>query len=162
MQAIPSQDKNALIEREIKVGVNETMFNLIGIKPILTHQASPPPAIDRTGATGIIQINETKYQGNLCVNFPQASIYFILGKLFRKEYTEMDASVKEGAGELTNIIYGVLKTRLNQKGFDFPHAIPKITMGTFNNESGTSNLSCSMSFTVENHPFEVILNLNLK
>src|SRR4051812_1077238 len=81
---------------------------------------------DVTGILGMVQV---RMEANLIISFEKATIFGILGRLYKKEFKEIDRSVQQGVGELTNIIYSMMKKNLNEQGYDFKMAIPSIIFG---------------------------------
>ena len=53
-----------------------------------------------------------------------------------EEYTKLDNEIVDGAGELTNMIFGQAKVELNQLGHGIKTAIPSVILGKDHSLSG--------------------------
>jgi len=113
---------------------------------------------DISGLVGMVQ---DKMEAVMIVSFEKKTIFSMLAKVYGKEFSEIDTSVKQGVGEMTNIIYGLIKKSLNEKGFEFKLAIPNVVIGNshtiinihdggktlvvpFNVEGGTFNIEIAV------------------
>lgn len=115
--------------KEINFGVNSTFTSMFGLRPNADKHFIEEQCLSKGHVSGIVGLTQQRVEGALIVCFPRATIFAILGKMYRKEFVEVDKSVKAGVGELTNIIFGVVKTNLNKSGFGFKMAIPNVIVG---------------------------------
>ncbi len=130
-----SENKQLKIElgdrlaREIDYGVHSTLSSMFGLKPkVGTYRLEKECSI-HGDVSGLITLIQDKNEGTLVISFPKATIFGMLSKMYRKPFTEIDKSVKLGVGELTNIIYGVVKANLNKDGFALKMAVPNVIIG---------------------------------
>jgi chemotaxis protein CheX len=79
--------------------------------------------------SGILTLTDETLLGTLVVSFPRETLLKILKELYKRDLSESDPAVALGAGEITNIIFGVLKFRLREKGLSFKMAIPNVVTG---------------------------------
>jgi len=56
-----------------------------------------------------------------------------------ENYTEINSEIKDGAAELTNIIFGGAKTILNSKGLAIKTALPMVVSGQDHSIQNTQN-----------------------
>lgn len=117
------------IAKEINTGVQATFINMFGIKPDMAPYWLEKECSVVADVSGIISLTQDKLDGTLIVSFPKQTIFGILEKMYKKPFTEVNQSVKAGVGELTNIIYGVVKANLNKDGFSFKMALPNVVIG---------------------------------
>jgi len=68
-------------------------------------------------------------EGSLCITFSKKCILFIVSKIYGEEKTEIDTEVKDAVGELTNMISGDSRRRLEEIGYHFLGAIPSVISG---------------------------------
>lgn len=81
---------------------------------------------DISGLVGMVQ---EKMEGTLTISFQKDTICPILGKIYGIDFPEINDSVREGVGEITNMVYCLIKTGLNENGYSFKMAIPNVIYG---------------------------------
>ena len=91
------------------------------------------PYIKKGGAasgdiSGIVGITG-EAEGSLCLSFSRGCILFIIGKMLGEEQKEINEEVKDAVGELTNMISGDSRRRLQELGHSFQGAIPSVISG---------------------------------
>lgn len=101
---------------EVKVG-----------KPFM-RKAGQPEGL-RIDIAGIIGITSSSFKGSIALCFPERTFLGIMGKMLGETYTSITPEVEDGAGELTNIIFGAAKRVLNDKGHDIQKALPSVIRG---------------------------------
>ena len=112
------------------------------------------PADDVIGIMGLVQKVPL---GTLIVGFPKTTIFNLLKNLYGKEFTEIDKSATALVGESANIIYGVLKSRLNSQGFSFGgFGIPQVLTGARPSIPKAAWIVCG-KFNSEAGPFHVTI-----
>lgn len=79
--------------------------------------------------SGILEMIQSELEATLVVTFQKETLFKLLGRIYRKEFREINNSVREGAGELTNVIYAAVKRDLNGKGHTFKMATPIVVLG---------------------------------
>jgi CheY-specific phosphatase CheX len=70
-----------------------------------------------------------KLEGNIAVVIFDASACKVVGLMLGMEFPEVTPDVKDGFGEIGNIIAGGLKTRIAQAGYSFDITIPTTILG---------------------------------
>lgn len=65
----------------------------------------------------------------LAVVFPKDTIFNMLKRFYKKDFIEVDSKVTGAIGEVANVIYGVFKFRLADKGVQLGLALPKVSTG---------------------------------
>lgn len=91
------------------------------------------PYIKKGGAasgdiSGIVGITG-EAEGSLCLSFSKECILFIISKMLGEEQKEINEDVKDAVGELTNMISGDSRRRLQEIGHSFQGAIPSVISG---------------------------------
>ena len=81
---------------------------------------------DVSGSVGMVQ---DRIEASLTVSFPESTILGIINLVYDPAVTEINMSTKQAVGELTNVIYGVIKQALNERGYQFKMAIPSVIVG---------------------------------
>ena len=78
---------------------------------------------------GSIGLTSRYFKGSISICFSKEAFLAIMGNMLGEEYSEIDAELEDGAGELLNIIFGQAKITLNEKGYQIEKAIPTIIRG---------------------------------
>ena len=78
--------------------------------------------------TGLIGLTG-KVGGSLSVTFTEASILSVVSKIFGEEMKEMNDEIKDAVGEITNIISGQARHKLEKSGMSLRAAIPTVITG---------------------------------
>ena len=81
---------------------------------------------DVTGLIGMVG-NQTK--GTLAITFTEPVILEITKRMLGEEETEINATVTDMVGEITNMVTGGAKNLLSEKGYSFDMAIPTVVSG---------------------------------
>ena len=80
--------------------------------------------------SGVVTLFQQECQGVFLVGFNKACIFHLLEKLYDKKFSSIDEVVQGGVAEITNIIFGRFKQKLNELGYDFKMVIPSVIIGT--------------------------------
>ena len=129
-----------------------------GIKVVLTGSRIGRN-LDAIGdVSGVVGMIQDRIEGNLIISFNDSVIFSILGRVYGREFTAVDDTVKEGAAEMANMVYGHVKTRLNQRGHDLKMSLPNVVVGTQHNIKSTEDCSTMLAtFEFEGIAFQVIV-----
>lgn len=110
---------------EATVSVLKTMAHVEPIpgKPYIKKENSATGDI-----SGIVGISgET--EGSLCITFSKECILLIISRMFGEEQKGISEEVKDAVGELTNMISGDSRRRLEEMGHHFLGSIPSVISG---------------------------------
>ena len=129
-----------------------------GIKVILTASRIGRN-LDAIGdVSGVVGMIQDRIEGNLIISFNEPVIFSILGRVYSREFNVVDDTVKEGAAEMANMVYGHVKTRLNQRGHDLKMSLPNVVVGKQHNIKSTEDCSTMLAtFEFEGMAFQVIV-----
>lgn len=149
------------LAKEIDCGVHATFGNMFGLKPKMQPFQVQKECTVQGDISGILSLMQEKSEGTFIVSFPKETIFKVLEKMYRKPFSAIDQSVKSGVGELTNIIYGVMKANLNKDGFAFKMAVPNVVVGE-NHTIITINSGSTMvvPFTTDLGDFSVLITFH--
>ena len=78
--------------------------------------------------SGIVGITG-EAEGSLCITFSKDCILGVIGRMFDEKLKEINDEVKDAVGELTNMISGDSRRRLQDLGYNFQGAIPSVISG---------------------------------
>ncbi len=79
--------------------------------------------------SGIIGVVSDSLNGSVIISFPEDTFLAIMSNMLGEVYTSLNEDIVDGAGELTNIIFGQAKITLNEKGYGIRAAIPSVVKG---------------------------------
>lgn len=109
--------------------VINTLMTMAKINPILGKPFVHQRYRTRGVVAGIIGMVSGAAKGQLTLAFEKPAALNVVNSLLGEEHTDLDDAVLDGIGELTNIVYGVAKTVLNERGYAFQMAIPMVIEG---------------------------------
>ncbi len=157
---------NELMAKEISHGVSRTLSDVFGVKTEMGAYRLETERSPLADISGFVELNnQEKHGGALIVTFPQSTIFAILGKFYRKQFTEYERSVKDGVGELTNMIFGLMKANLGKNGFAFKMALPNVVIGSQTSDGRLTppmevrKVVLTIPYETEAGPFSVTLIL---
>jgi chemotaxis protein CheX len=79
--------------------------------------------------SGVIGLISDAFSGSVVITFPKDTFLKIMSRMLGEEVTVINKDIEDGAGELTNIIFGQAKVSLNEKGYGIKTAIPSVISG---------------------------------
>lgn len=90
------------------------------------------PARDKfTGdISGVIGLVSEAFTGSVVISFPETTFLQIMSRMLGEECSKITPEIQDGAGEITNMIFGQAKVSLNEKGFGIKTALPSVVSGT--------------------------------
>jgi chemotaxis protein CheX len=68
-------------------------------------------------------------RGSLALSFSEKSIFMIVSNMLGEKYTEINDEVMDAVGEITNMISGVARKKLESQGYNISAAIPTVVSG---------------------------------
>ncbi len=79
--------------------------------------------------TGLISMTGEKAKGTFAITFSEKVILEITKRMIGEEVEEIDETVNDMVGEITNMTSGGSKKLLSEKGYRFDMAIPTVISG---------------------------------
>lgn len=89
--------------------------------------------------TGVIGMASQQVKGSLAITFTSAAIFDIAKRMLGEEVTDINHTVTDLVGEITNMVTGGAKRLLAEQGYDFDMAIPAVVTGKNHQISHKSN-----------------------
>ena len=114
---------NPFLEATVSVIKTMAFLEPIAGKPYIKKGASALG--DVSGIVGIAG----EAEGSICLTFSKECILLIISRMFGEEQKEINDEVKDAVGELTNMISGDSRRRLDEIGHHFVGAIPSVVSG---------------------------------
>jgi len=110
----------------------EGTTNVLSTMAFITPRAGKPYLKKDSMAvgdiSGIIGLTGAA-RGSLALSFSQGSIVKIVSNMLGEEITEINGDIKDAVGELTNMISGVARKKLEAEGLNVTAAIPTVVCG---------------------------------
>jgi|GEM_PF-2362644 len=93
---------------------------------ILTSSTIPK---EPASFAAVIGITSPTLQGFMSVHFPEAVFLTLMNRMLGESMTQIEPGLEDGAAEITNIIFGNAKTKLNELDFKIEMALPTLIRG---------------------------------
>jgi CheY-specific phosphatase CheX len=144
-------DQNVTVD--LKAAISKTFSNMFALE--IQGAFETAHAFPQGDITAIIEMGPPENPvAILAVIFPKETAFKILKSIYQKDFTEIDSKVSGAIGEVTNVIYGVLKFRLADRGIELGLALPKVTTGPAPVVTGAQWMFTG-DFQTRNGPFQV-------
>ncbi len=127
--AVPKLEINESTFEKIGHAIQETFSSILGIHLKMENIVKGAARIPPRHISGIVALREANTKGVLSLGFPSETALMIFSKFYGDKIESVDQRVLDGVGEITNMVYGSLKKRLNDEGFDFQMFIPVVIVG---------------------------------
>ncbi|MEO5969920.1 MAG: chemotaxis protein CheX [Bdellovibrionia bacterium] len=79
--------------------------------------------------SGVIGIISNSFRGMIVISFPTQTFLNVINKMLGENHTELNDEIESGAAELTNIVLGLAKNTLNDRGYGIKSALPSVVRG---------------------------------
>lgn len=117
-----------LVER-VSEGVSRAFSSTFGIATKVGAYSIASDHSSKGDISGLVGLVQDEMEGTLTISFRKDTICPILSRIYGVEFDEINDSVREGVGEITNMVYCLIKTGLNETGHSFKMAIPNVVYG---------------------------------
>lgn len=129
MSTVQKLELNADTVTLMEEVVNKTFTTMTGVKFFTGGHSFHDSFVARADISGIVNISQEDNEGSLILSLPKETAFGLLSKIFRRDITALDATTRSGVGELTNILFGVFKKELSEKGHTIRMALPSVIVG---------------------------------
>lgn len=79
--------------------------------------------------SGVIGLVSQAFNGSVVISFNEKTFLQIISRMLGENVTSITKETEDGAGELTNIIFGQAKIKLNEMGYGIKTALPSVVTG---------------------------------
>ena len=86
--------------------------------------------------SGVIGIVSDAFEGSVVISFPEQTFLSVMSGMLGETYTVVNKEILDGAGEITNMIFGQAKIVLNEQGYGIKSALPSVVSGRNHSVSG--------------------------
>lgn len=69
------------------------------------------------------------FTGSVIISFPEKTFLAVMGGMLGETFTSINKDILDGAGEITNMIFGQAKIVLNDQGYGIKSALPSVISG---------------------------------
>jgi chemotaxis protein CheX len=139
--------KNALIK-----AVKNTFSTMIGVAAV--PLADLPPASRKKDITGMIGMAGA-VRGSASIHLPQSVAFLCMSGMLGMQPESMTSDVRDGIGEVANVIIGGAKSDLNSGGIAFNISTPTVIIGSNYVISSSGQQPVCLPFSANNIPFWV-------
>jgi CheY-specific phosphatase CheX len=129
MSTLAQAPLNETLGEDITAAVEKTFTQMFGSKVTSAFKVIPRENTPTGDVTAIMQLAQVEPQGALMITFPQTTLFALLKKFYKRDFTEIDKTVVDAVGEITNIIFGGFKQKVRAKNFQFRNAMPSLSSG---------------------------------
>ena len=116
--------------------INPFLGSIMNVLSTMAHMEVKPgkPAVKSNevacgDVTGLIGMAGKQAKGTLAITFTEPVILEITKRMLGEELSEIDETVADMVGEITNMVTGGAKLVLSEKGYRFDMAIPSVIAG---------------------------------
>lgn len=127
---------NPFLEATMKVLEVQTQTLCRPSAPTRKVAGDPRFVADISGVIGLVS---DAFNGSVVISFPAQTFLTVMSRMMGEEMKEINKDIEDGAGELTNMIFGQAKLALNEKGYGINTAIPSVVKGQGHSVSGITN-----------------------
>lgn len=79
--------------------------------------------------SGVIGIVSDAFEGSVVISFPEQTFLNVMSGMLGETFTVLNKEILDGAGEITNMIFGQAKIVLNEQGYGIKSALPSVVSG---------------------------------
>lgn len=109
--------------------VINVMSTMATLQPEAGKASLKEGSIARGDVSGIIGMSSDKIAGSMAISFPKPVILDVVKRMLGDELDEIDDTVTDLVGEITNMISGGAKNMLTEIGYDLGMATPVVVSG---------------------------------
>lgn len=138
------------------------------ITHILKTMAKIEPHLDRIefkekdhlggDVSGILGLSSGSKSVEVALSFSKEAALIVYSAMLGEKATEIDASVVDLVGELTNMLGGNARSTLSEKGISFTSTLPMVVIGK-QEHSDAGEISANMLFNINGHRMFIEISL---
>ncbi len=149
------------LAKNLADGVRITFETMFGLSPQAQPYSIESGPQCEGDISGIVSLTQEGIDAVCLISFPRQTILSILEKVYKKKlHSHEESSVVQGVGELANIINGVVKTKMNERGLRLRMGLPNVIVGRAHVVMTQPLPSMKMPFQMDGLSFTVVLTLN--
>lgn len=118
------------LAQDFSHAVSDAFNKTFGIEVKVGHYSIGDGAVSLTGdVSGVVGFVQEKLEGTLTACFNIKTIRAILPRLLGDDIEVTQAVAMDAVGEITNMIFGQIKTELNKRGHTVRFGMPSVIAG---------------------------------
>lgn len=153
---------NPLTDKRLIIAVTEGFVKILQTMASLQVTCGQayiePDTTFKCDVVGTIGMSSESWSGVLYLCFPKKGILRIINSILHESFNEISEEVRDGVGELTNMVYGSTKTALNKLGYQFTMAIPTVFAGDFVVTKGSKGVTLVIPFHLDDQS-EILIKI---
>ena len=145
----------------IKHTIIQVIMTMTGILPTPSELLIKQDIIAQGDVTGVMTMQSPDTSGSLALSFSKELLFEMAKRMFGEDISEVDESICDLAGEMTNMVVGGTKHMMEEKGYDFDMSTPQVSSGkehTIEHPFGTQTYS--MEFRSQPGPLYLEINFS--
>ncbi len=148
------------LAKHLSEGVRITFETMFGLSPQARPYSVEGNSRCEGDISGIVSLSQDGIDAVCVITFPSATILYILEKVYKRKFnSHEDSSVIQGVGEIANIINGVVKTKVNERGLRLRMGLPNVVVGKSHIVMTQPHPSMKIPFQMEGLGFTIVLTL---
>lgn len=120
--------------------LSETLSMMTGMEVEPGTPFEKTETLDGGDISSVIGFGGDQVTGCLVMHFPRSAALALYEAMMGENPGDLDAEVRDGIGELANIVLGSAKTAFSHEGLDFQISIPTVVIGPGHRVRLQSNL----------------------
>ncbi len=119
------------LAQDFTVAVNQAFSKTFDIQVRAGHYSIGEGVVNLTGdVSGVVGFVQKKLEGTLTACFSMKTIRYVLPRVLGNDVEITQAVAMDAVGEITNMIFGQIKTELNQRGHHVRFCMPSVICGS--------------------------------
>lgn len=147
----------AIYLEEICKGLQSAIQRQCGVDVVIGQScALTTLPVQQVEIAAVLPLFDVDFSGVVAVCFSRNAFLNLMTSMLKEEIAAIDAEIEDGAGELLNIAFGLMKKSLNETGHKIEKAIPTVVRGTnINIEYLTPGTTTVVPFRIGSERFHV-------
>lgn len=122
---------NEQLARDVSVAVSETLDKTFSLQVRPGRYEVGQGSVKLNGdVSGIVGLIQDKLEGTLTLCFTSDSVRKLIPRLLGDQIDITPAIITDAVGELTNMVFGQIKTQLNERGHHLRFGMPSVVQGS--------------------------------
>ncbi len=126
---------------------------------LVSMDVNPSIVQGEISVASTLSLISSSYVGTINLFFPKATFLKYYEKLLGETPTEINTEVADASSELLNILYGLTKKKVNERGGDFAPSLPNSFLGTNISVISSNHKSLYFHFDSDVGHFFVVLSV---
>lgn len=150
------------LAQDFSQAVSDAFNKTFGIDVKVGHYSIGEGVVNLTGdVSGVVGFVQEKLEGTLTACFLMKTIQQVLPRLLGNDVEITQAIAMDAVGEITNMIFGQIKTELNQRGHHVRFGLPSVICGSGHFISQMhQGRHMIMNFEIEGSAFQIHIALH--